>query len=111
MIGTDLPPQGRSIALTLRVALLGLTILLAVIGALGIAALYDARQQYEDRLAAASALEVSSANLLAASVALEANLASDRTRAAARSVRAAASAVRSRGEETRKLAAEDGPSR
>jgi signal transduction histidine kinase/HAMP domain-containing protein len=111
MIGTDAAPQGRSIALTLRVALLGLTILLAIIGALGIAALYDTRQEYEDTLAASSALEVSSANLLAATVALEANLASDRSRAAARAVQLSARAVVNRGNEVRRLAADDGPSR
>ena len=111
MIGTDATSQGRSIALTLRVALLGLTILLAVIGALGLAALYDARQEYEDTLGAASALEVSSANLLAATVALEANLASDRSRAAARAVQLAARAVAGRGGEVRRLAVQDGPSR
>ncbi len=111
MIGTGAAPRGRSIAVTLRVALLGLTILLAVIGALGIAALYDARQQYEDRLVAASALEVSSANLLAAGVALEANLAGKRSRAAARSVQTAARAVARRAADVRRRAAADGPSR
>ncbi len=72
-------PRRRSIARTLRLALLGLTVGLAVIGAIGIAALYNARQDYEDSLSATSALEVATANLLTSSVALEANLARQRT--------------------------------
>jgi signal transduction histidine kinase/CheY-like chemotaxis protein/HAMP domain-containing protein len=111
MIGTDAMPGGRSIARTLRVALLGLTVLLAIIGALGIASLIDARQQYEDRLTAASSLEVSSANLLAATVALEANLATTRSRRTARAVALAAAGVASRIGEVQRLAAGDGPSR
>ncbi|HEV2787038.1 MAG TPA: ATP-binding protein, partial [Solirubrobacteraceae bacterium] len=90
MIGPPEPSEKQSIARTLRLALLGLTILLAVIGAIGIAALYDARQRYEDELAAASALEVSAANLLASTVALQANLARPRSRRAARFVQSAA---------------------
>ena len=111
MIGTDSTPQGHSIARTLRIALLGLTVLLAIIGAVGIASLYDARQQYEDDLAAASALEVSSASLLAATVALEANLARPRSRTAARFVARAARGFERGAEQVRRLAAQDGPSR
>lgn len=90
MIGPQQPSGKRSIARTLRLSLLGLTIVLAVIGAIGIAALYDARQTYEDELTAASAVEVSAANLLASAVALQANLAQPRSRRAARFVRSAA---------------------
>ena len=90
MIGAPQVSARRSIARTLRLALLGLTIVLAIIGAIGIAALYDARQTYENELTAASALEVSAANLLAATVALEANLARPRSRRAARFVQSAA---------------------
>jgi signal transduction histidine kinase/DNA-binding response OmpR family regulator/HAMP domain-containing protein len=111
MIGSDPAPHGRSIARTLQVALLGLTILLAIIGAIGIAALYDARQQYEDRLIDASALEVSSANLLTSAVALEANLASRRSRASGELVARAARSVADRGEELLRLAADDRASR
>ena len=110
MIGTASPPHGRSIARTLQIALLGLTILLAVIGAVGIAALYDARQQYEDQLSASSSLEVASANLLAATVALEANLARPRSRTAARFVARAARGVDRGGAQVVRLAAGDGPS-
>ncbi len=101
----------RSIARTLRVALLGLTIGLAVIGAIGIAALYDARQQYEDRLVATSALEVAAANLLSAAVALEANLARPRTPETTLFVARAALELDRRGGLVRVLAREDPPSR
>ena len=69
----------RSIARTLRIALFGLTIGLAVIGAVGIAALYNARQDYEDSLTETAALEVAAADLLTATVALEANLVRPKT--------------------------------
>jgi signal transduction histidine kinase/FixJ family two-component response regulator/HAMP domain-containing protein len=111
MIGTDPAPQGRSIARTLQIALLGLTIVLATIGAVGIAALYDARQQYEDRLSAAASLEVASANLLAATVALEANLTRPRSRTSARFVARAAGALQRTAALVGRLAAKDGPSR
>ncbi|HEY0344879.1 MAG TPA: ATP-binding protein [Solirubrobacteraceae bacterium] len=111
MIGTDPAPHGRSIARTLRIALLGLTIVLAIIGAVGIAALYDARQQYEDQLSASASLEVASANLLAATVALEANLARPRSRTSARFVALAARGVERTAGQVIRLAAVDGPSR
>ncbi|MEA2245326.1 MAG: hypothetical protein QOD24_4882 [Solirubrobacteraceae bacterium] len=110
MIGTGPAPHGRSIARTLRIALLGLTIVLAIIGAVGIAALYDARQQYEDQLSAASSLEVASANLLAATVALEANLTRPRSRTSAGFVARAASGLERTAALVSRLAAKDGPS-
>jgi signal transduction histidine kinase/CheY-like chemotaxis protein len=60
--------QRLSMARVLSGALLGIALTLAVITGLGIAALYDARQTYEDRLSVTSALEVSAANLLAAGI-------------------------------------------
>ena len=69
----------RSIARTLRIALLGLTVGLAVIGAIGIAALYNARQDHEDSLSRTSALEVAATDLGSAAIALEANLAQPKT--------------------------------
>ena len=42
--------QRLSIARSLRLALVGLTVALALVAALGIASLYNARQRYEDRL-------------------------------------------------------------
>ncbi|MEJ7797115.1 MAG: ATP-binding protein [Solirubrobacteraceae bacterium] len=101
----------RSIARTLRVALLALTLGLAVIGAIGIAALYDARQQYEDRLSASAELEVAAANLLSATVALEANLARARSRRAATFVARAAGELAGNSERVRGLSADDARSR
>ncbi|HEV7807496.1 MAG TPA: ATP-binding protein [Solirubrobacteraceae bacterium] len=101
----------RSIARTLRVALLGLTIGLAVIGAIGIGALYDARQRYEDRLSETSALEVAAANLLSAAVALEANLARPRTPQTTPFVTRAARDLDAGGARVRVLARPDPPSR
>jgi signal transduction histidine kinase/CheY-like chemotaxis protein/HAMP domain-containing protein len=57
-------PLGRTIA----VALLGLTLALAVIAAVAIGNLYDARQRYEDTLTRTYELQGSSARLLAAGV-------------------------------------------
>ena len=57
-----------SIARSLQVALLGLTVALAVIAALGVAGLTNARQRYEDKLAATYQLEASAADLLASGV-------------------------------------------
>jgi signal transduction histidine kinase/FixJ family two-component response regulator/HAMP domain-containing protein len=62
-----------SIARSMRVALLGLALVLAVIAGLGVAGLYSARQRYEDRLAAAYGLQASAGRLLAASVVAEAS--------------------------------------
>jgi len=106
-MSTGRPPIAR----TLRIALLGLTIVLAIIGAVGIAALYDARQSYEDDLSAASSLEVAAANLLSATVALQANLARPRSREAATFVANAAGEVARRSVQVRTLASEDGASR
>jgi signal transduction histidine kinase/DNA-binding response OmpR family regulator/HAMP domain-containing protein len=57
-----------SIARLLLLALVGLTLALATLAALEVAALYSARQDYEDALARSYAGEVAAANLLAASV-------------------------------------------
>jgi hypothetical protein len=61
-----------SLARSFQIALLGLTLALAVIAALGIAALYDARQRYEDRLADTYEVQAAGARLLAAGVVAEA---------------------------------------
>ncbi|TML08890.1 MAG: response regulator [Actinobacteria bacterium] len=71
--------MGRlSIARSLRVALLGLALVLAVIAGLGVAGLYSARQDYEDRLANAYGLQASAGRLLAAGVVAEAARATPR---------------------------------
>jgi len=62
-----------SIARSLRVALLGLALVLAVIAGLGVAGLYSARQNYEDKLANAYSLQASAGRLLAAGVVAEAS--------------------------------------
>ncbi len=61
-----------SIARSVASALLGITILYAVLAGLGVAALYQARQRYENRLSSAYMLE-SSANRLLAAAAIEQN--------------------------------------
>jgi signal transduction histidine kinase/ActR/RegA family two-component response regulator len=56
------------IARSLRLALVGLTIVLAVIAALGISSLYAARQHYENTLISSSSLSTAAANLSAAGI-------------------------------------------
>ncbi len=56
------------LAPTLTLALVGLTLVLALIAALGIGNLYSARQDYEDTLARTYELESASSRLLAAGV-------------------------------------------
>ena len=55
-----------SIARSLRLALLGLTVVLAVVAVLGVSSLYSARQHYEDTLARTSELSSAAASLPAA---------------------------------------------
>jgi signal transduction histidine kinase len=55
-----------SIARSLRFALLGLTLVLALVAVLGVSSLYSARQRYEDKLARASELSSAAAGLPAA---------------------------------------------
>ena len=63
-----------SIARSVLVALLGLTVALTVIAAVGIGTLYASRQDYEDELSAALGLQAGAARLLAAGVVEEATL-------------------------------------
>ncbi len=58
-----------SIARSLRLALIALTLVLAVVAAAGVAALIGARQRYEDTLVRSAALSTAVANLLTAGVA------------------------------------------
>src|SRR5579862_9129620 len=58
--------QRLSIARSLRLALVALTVALALVAALGIASLYNARQRYENRLTQTSSLATAGANLAAA---------------------------------------------
>jgi signal transduction histidine kinase/CheY-like chemotaxis protein/HAMP domain-containing protein len=61
--------QRLSIARSLRLALVGLTLVLAVVAALGVSSLYNARQRYENTLIATSALATAAANLTSDGVA------------------------------------------
>ena len=58
--------QRFSIARSLRITLIALTLALAVLAAVGVSSLYRARQSYENTLAGSSALATAGANLLAA---------------------------------------------
>jgi signal transduction histidine kinase/DNA-binding response OmpR family regulator len=73
-----------SIARSVQLALLGLTIALTAIAGFGVGALYSSRQHYEDQLARAYEVKSASGKLLAASVVEEATL---RAARADRSVR------------------------
>ncbi len=57
-----------SIARSLRFALMGLAVALAIVAAAGIASLYSARQHYEDVLVSSSDLATAAANLTSAGV-------------------------------------------
>ena len=69
--------QRLSLGRTIRLALVGVTLLLAAIAAVGIGNLYSVRQDYEDDLATAYELESSASALLAAGVVEEAALRDD----------------------------------
>jgi signal transduction histidine kinase/DNA-binding response OmpR family regulator len=86
--------QRLSIARSLRLALLGLTLVLAVVAALGVSRLYDARQRYEDTLARSAALATAAANLATAGIAEEEVLRDARGPTAATSRLEAATAYR-----------------
>jgi signal transduction histidine kinase/HAMP domain-containing protein len=61
--------QRLSIARSMRLALVGLTVVLAVVAALGVSSLYSARQRYEDSLVRSTQLATSAANLTSAGIA------------------------------------------
>jgi signal transduction histidine kinase/DNA-binding response OmpR family regulator/HAMP domain-containing protein len=63
-----------SIARSVQLALLGLTIALTAIAGFGVGALYSSRQHYEDQLAEAFEVKAAAGKLLAASVVEEATL-------------------------------------
>jgi two-component system phosphate regulon sensor histidine kinase PhoR len=71
-----------SIARSLRLALIGLTMLLAAVAAVGVARLYDARQRYEDTLVRSSRLATATANVTAAAIYEEETLREARGRSA-----------------------------
>ncbi|WP_372791661.1 ATP-binding protein, partial [Paraconexibacter sp.] len=63
-----------SIARSLQLALLGLTVALTAIAAIGVSGLYETRQAYEDRLTRGLQLQATAGRLLAAGVVEEATL-------------------------------------
>ena len=63
--------QRLSIARSLRLALIALTLALAVIAALGVASLYNSRQSYESKLEQTSSLATAAADLAGAGIAEE----------------------------------------
>ncbi len=63
--------QRLSIARSLRLALVAMTLALALVAALGIASLYNARQRYENRVTQTSSLATAGANLAGAAIAEE----------------------------------------
>jgi len=61
--------QRLSIARSLRLALVGLTVALAVVAALGVSSLYSARERYENTLSSSATLATAAANLTSAGIA------------------------------------------
>jgi signal transduction histidine kinase/DNA-binding response OmpR family regulator len=88
-------PGRLSIARSLRLALVGLTLVLAAVAVLGVSSLYQARQRYEDTLVKSSTLATAAANLAAAGIAEEAVLRDARGRAGATARAQAAAAYAS----------------
>ncbi len=99
--------QRLSIARSLRLALVGLTVALAVVAAVGVASLYTSRQHYEDKLVDSASLATAAANLASAGVTEEEVLRDARGpgAAAARSQAAATFAAAARN--VMSLAADD----
>ncbi len=93
-----------TLARSLRLALLGLTVVLASVAAGGVAYLYSSRQTYEDRQADAYQLQTAASRLLAAQV-VEADILRARERPASR--RAAREAFAAALARARTIAAED----
>ena len=100
-----------SIARSLRLALVGLTIALAVLAALGISSLYNARQRYERTLASSSALAVAAANLETAAIAQQAVVREARGPTASQARLQAATAYADAAARARALASGDPVSR
>lgn len=69
--GTLAAMRNLPIARLLRLALIALTLILALIAALGISSLYSARQNYENALISSSSLSTATANLASAGIAEE----------------------------------------
>src|SRR3954467_11615438 len=96
-----------SIARSVQLALLGLTIALTAIAGFGVGALYSSRQAYEDRLAHAFEVKAAAGRLLAASVVEEATLRAKRSGSASARTAQAANAYAGSLADTRRKAADD----
>ena len=99
-----------TIARSLRLALLGLTVALAIVAAGGVASLYATRQTYEDRLAQAYQLQAAAGRLLAAGIVEEATLRTASGPGAGARRAAARRAFDATLADARPLAADDPPS-
>jgi signal transduction histidine kinase/DNA-binding response OmpR family regulator len=100
-----------SIATTLRLTLIGLTLLMGSVAAVGVARLYDARQRYENVLAASGALATAAANLSTAAIGEQEVLRDARGPTAKGIRRQAAAAYASAATTARALSANDSASR
>jgi signal transduction histidine kinase/DNA-binding response OmpR family regulator len=96
-----------SIARSVQLALLGLTIALTAIAGFGVGALYSSRQHYEDRLAHAFEVKAAAGKLLAASVVEEATLRAPAGQRDRRAEARAKAAYESALADTRRRAADD----
>jgi signal transduction histidine kinase/ActR/RegA family two-component response regulator/HAMP domain-containing protein len=99
--------QRLSIGRAFRLALVGLTVVLAVIAALGLAGLYTARQSYENTLSATNALTTAAANLYTAGVVEQEVLRDSHGPGARAATRRAAGAYQAAAAVARKQAAGD----
>jgi signal transduction histidine kinase len=99
--------QRLSIARSLRLALVAMTVALAVVAALGIASLYKGRQRYEDRIIQTSSLATAGANLAGAGIAEEEVLRDARGPGAAAARRLLAAAYRAAANTATTLARSD----
>jgi signal transduction histidine kinase/HAMP domain-containing protein len=100
--------QRLSIARSLRLALVALTVALAAIAALGTASLYNSRQSYEDALSRASSLGVAAANLASTGIA-EQEVMRDATGTGAGAARAQAASDYQAAASTATTLAQDDP--
>jgi signal transduction histidine kinase/DNA-binding NarL/FixJ family response regulator len=96
-----------SIGRSLRLALVGLTLALALVAALGVSTLYRSRQRYEDTLARSAALATAAANLATAGIAEDEVLRDARGPGAAAARLAVARDYRSAAAEASSLARSD----
>src|SRR5690242_15306186 len=103
--------QRLSIARSLRLALVGLTLALTIVAAVGVATLYKSRQRYEKRLIETSALSTAAANLASAGVAEDEALRDARGPGSAAQRAQARVTYRAAARTVSTLAMEDPPSR